>query len=72
MANTGKITQIIGPVVDVAFSEAGATLPNIYNSLQVNRDNGSPLVLEVQQHLRCKPSVLSIAMVRTMFSPRCC
>jgi len=51
MANVGKISQIIGPVVDVSFNEPGSTLPKIYNSLTVTKDNGQSLVLEVQQHL---------------------
>ncbi len=51
MANIGKISQIIGPVVDVSFNESGSTLPKIYNSLHVTKENGQKLVLEVQQHL---------------------
>ena len=51
MANTGKISQIIGPVVDVAFNQEGSTLPKIYNSLTVIKDDGSKVVLEVQSHL---------------------
>ena len=51
MANTGKISQIIGPVVDVSFNQAGAFLPQIYNALVVTKDNGQQLILEVQQHL---------------------
>jgi F-type H+-transporting ATPase subunit beta len=46
---TGKIAQIIGPVIDVSF-DSGARLPKIYDSLEITRDNGSVLVLEVQQH----------------------
>ncbi|HTH46608.1 MAG TPA: F0F1 ATP synthase subunit beta [Candidatus Limnocylindria bacterium] len=50
--NTGKIVQIIGPVVDVEFTGA---LPAIYNALTINftPPGGSPtkLTLEVQQHL---------------------
>jgi F-type H+-transporting ATPase subunit beta len=50
--NTGKIVQIIGPVVDVEFPGA---LPAIYNALTINftPPGGSPtkLTLEVQQHL---------------------
>ncbi len=42
----GKITQIIGPVVDVRFTEA--KLPAMLNSLKVQE---SGLTLEVQQHL---------------------
>ena len=43
---TGKVAQIIGPVVDVAFA-SGAELPKIYDSLEVN-NNGNLLILEVQ------------------------
>ena len=52
MSNTGKIVQIIGPVVDVDFS--AAQLPKIYDALETTVDvNGekSKLVLEVQQEL---------------------
>lgn len=44
----GKISQIIGPVVDCTFEEA---LPEIYDALHVTREDGSILTLEVQQHL---------------------
>ncbi len=47
--NEGKVVQIISAVVDVRF-ESGE-LPAIYNSLEINRDDGTRLVLEVQQHL---------------------
>ncbi len=51
MANIGKITQVIGPVVDVAFDEPGTKLPNILDSLEVTKDDGTLVVLECQQHL---------------------
>ncbi|MBI4994611.1 F0F1 ATP synthase subunit beta [Candidatus Peregrinibacteria bacterium] len=44
----GKITQIIGPVVDCIF-ESG--IPEIYDALHVKREDGSILTLETQQHL---------------------
>ena len=47
---TGKIAQIIGPVIDVAF-ENGVELPKIYDSLTITRSNGTTLVLEVNQHI---------------------
>ncbi len=50
MAKKGKITQVIGPVVDVAF-DSNKDLPNIFNSLIVIKANGNKIVLEVQQHL---------------------
>ncbi|MBE7172058.1 MAG: F0F1 ATP synthase subunit beta [Williamsia sp.] len=58
MSQTGKIKQVIGAVVDVHFDGA---LPEIFNSLELKRDNGDTLVLEVQQHLG-EDSVRCIAM----------
>ena len=46
--NTGKVTQVIGPVVDVAFAK---DLPPIYQGLELKLPSGDKLVLEVQQHL---------------------
>ncbi len=49
--NKGKIVQVVGPVVDVAFPE---TLPGIYSALTVDykiQDQPVKLTLEVQQHL---------------------
>ena len=66
MSKTGKIVQVIGPVVDVDFSSA-ASLPEIYNALEINYDlNGKParLVCEVQQHLG-DGWVRSLAMTNT-------
>ncbi len=47
---TGKVSQIVGPVIDVEFG-SGADLPKIYDSLEINRPDGSILVLEVQSGL---------------------
>jgi F-type H+-transporting ATPase subunit beta len=58
MPNTGKVKQVIGAVVDVHFE---GKLPEIYNSLELKRENGDTLVLEVQQHLG-EDSVRCIAM----------
>lgn len=60
MPNVGKIKQIIGPVVDVYFS-GDNKLPEIYNALELTRENGEKLVLEVQQHLG-EDSVRTVAM----------
>lgn len=51
--NTGSITQVIGPVVDVSFGEEDrkVELPAIYDALEVRRPDGATLVLEVQQHI---------------------
>ncbi|MDG4945023.1 F0F1 ATP synthase subunit beta [Weeksellaceae bacterium KMM 9713] len=48
--NTGKIAQIIGPVIDVVFDKV-EELPNIYDSLEVIKENGENLILEVEQHI---------------------
>ena len=49
--NIGKVSQIIGPVVDVSFDSSSNELPNIYDSLEVSKNDGSTLVLEVQSHV---------------------
>ncbi|MFC5271463.1 F0F1 ATP synthase subunit beta [Adhaeribacter terreus] len=51
MANIGRITQVIGPVVDVSFSGESSKLPNILDALEVIKENGQRIILEVQQHL---------------------
>ncbi len=53
--NTGKVKQVIGPVIDVFFEKE---LPAIYNALEIEREGGK-LVLEVQQHIGAQ-------MVRTV------
>jgi len=47
----GKVSQIIGPVVDVVFDNKDVELPKIYDSLEITNSNGSVLVLEVQSHI---------------------
>ena len=59
-AATGKVTQIIGAVVDVQFS---GDLPAILNALETT-NNGKRLVLEVAQHLG-ENTVRTIAMDAT-------
>jgi F-type H+-transporting ATPase subunit beta len=64
MANKGQIKQIIGPVVDVAFTGEGSKLPEILNALSIKKDNGEEIILEVQQHLG-ENSVRTVAMDST-------
>ncbi len=45
----GNISQIMGAVVDVEFSEG--KLPKIMNALELSKEDGSKLILEVAQHL---------------------
>ena len=49
--NFGKITQVIGPVVDVTFEGEGSKVPEIYRALVVKRHDGTELMLEVEQHI---------------------
>ena len=60
MSKKGKITQIIGAVVDVNFA---TDLPEIYTALEVN-SSGNKLILEVAQHLG-ENDVRTIAMDAT-------
>ena len=48
---TGKVSQIIGPVVDVTFPSKENVLPRIYDSLEISKADGTQLVLEVQSHI---------------------
>ncbi len=61
---TGKVAQVIGPVVDVDFGESNAPLPQIYDAVYVKRAGAEDLVLEVQQHLG-EHRVRTIAMDST-------
>ena len=47
--NTGKLTQIIGAVLDIKFPEG--KLPEINDAIRVPLNNGGKLVVEVAQHL---------------------
>ena len=49
MQKNGKISQVMGAVVDVVFEDGH--LPDIYNALTVDRGEEGKLVLEVAQHL---------------------
>lgn len=67
--STGKVVQVIGPVVDVEFPQG--QLPNIYNALKIEQEEdkkaGRPevrLVLEVAQHLG-EDRVRGVAMSST-------
>ncbi|MBC8152182.1 MAG: F0F1 ATP synthase subunit beta, partial [Bacteroidetes bacterium] len=61
---TGKITQVIGPVVDVSFEGENLKLPAILDALQITRANGQKVILECQQHLG-EDRVRTIAMDST-------
>ncbi|HEO72684.1 MAG TPA: F0F1 ATP synthase subunit beta [Candidatus Hydrogenedentes bacterium] len=60
--NVGRVSQVIGPVVDVKF-EPGQ-LPPIYNALSIQREDGTTLIVEVAQHLG-ENAVRTVAMDST-------
>tara|TARA_B100001029_G_scaffold177379_1_gene181978 strand:+ start:1647 stop:3044 length:1398 start_codon:yes stop_codon:yes gene_type:complete len=62
MAEKGKISQVMGAVVDVVFEQGH--LPDIYNALTVDRQDEAQLVLEVAQHLG-DSAVRTVAMDST-------
>ncbi|MDR0982729.1 MAG: F0F1 ATP synthase subunit beta [Culturomica sp.] len=68
MSKYGYITQVIGPVVDVVFeSEDGenkVALPPIYEALQIERDGGEKITIEVEQHVG-EDTVRCVAMDST-------
>jgi F-type H+-transporting ATPase subunit beta len=62
--NVGKILQIIGPIIDIAFDTKNGKLPSILDALEVTRENGQKVVLECQQHVG-EDTVRAIAMDST-------
>lgn len=63
---TGRVSQIIGPVVDVYFegAENEVTLPRIHDAMTIVRDDGRKLIIEVQQHIG-ENTVRTVAMDST-------
>ena len=47
--NKGYVTQIIGPVLDIAFTEGN--LPPIYSAIEITLEDGTKTIVEVQQLL---------------------
>ena len=67
--NTGSVSQIRGPVVDVEFDSEN--LPEMLTALTIKRNNGKTLILEAQQHLggnkiRCLAMDSTDGLVRGM------
>ena len=71
--NIGRVVQVIGPVVDVAFQEG--QLPNILNAITITNpainDQPDNLIVEVAQHLgdnvvRCIAMDITDGLVRGM------
>ncbi len=64
---TGRVSQIIGPVVDVFFQQENSEeiiLPAIHDALTISRPEGKELIVEVQQHIG-ESTVRCVAMDST-------
>ncbi|GAP73477.1 F0F1 ATP synthase subunit beta [Candidatus Symbiothrix dinenymphae] len=62
--NFGYISQVIGPVIDVAYGQTGKLLPKINEALHITRADGKLLIVEVQQHIG-EDTVRTVAMDST-------
>ena len=62
--NYGKVAQVIGPVVDVIFEGDQNNIPPIYTALKIDRQDGTMLILEVEQHIG-EDTVRCVAMEST-------
>ena len=62
MERIGKIAKIMGVVIDVEFSSGD--LPGINQALEITKDDGSPLICEVQEHINTN-TVRTISMSNT-------
>ena len=64
----GYILQVIGPVVDVHFDHESddekVVLPRIHDAMEITRQNGKKLIVEVQQHIG-EDTVRTVAMDST-------
>lgn len=66
--NIGKIVQVIGPVVDIRFSEDN--LPELLNAIEIEKD-GKKIIVEVAQHIgddivRCVSMDTTDGLIRGM------
>tara|TARA_B100000902_G_C27306561_1_gene915851 strand:+ start:1372 stop:2898 length:1527 start_codon:yes stop_codon:yes gene_type:complete len=62
--NTGKISQIIGPVIDVIFDNTDDGLPKIYDALEIIKENDEKMIIECQQHIG-ENTIRAVAMDST-------
>jgi F-type H+-transporting ATPase subunit beta len=68
---TGKIIQVVGPVIDVSFDLNDQELPSILDALEITRENGEKITIECQQHIgentiRCISMDTTDGLVRGM------
>ena len=60
-SQVGKISQIIGPVIDVSFDTTTMQLPRILDALEITRENGQKVILECQKHIG-EDTIRTVAM----------
>ena len=63
-SHKGSISQVIGPVIDVEYDKSGSTMPKIHDALEIDRQDGKKLIIEVQQHIG-EDTVRCVAMDST-------
>ena len=63
-SHKGSISQVIGPVIDVEYDKSGITMPKIHDALEIDRQDGKKLIIEVQQHIG-EDTVRCVAMDST-------
>jgi F-type H+-transporting ATPase subunit beta len=59
----GKISQIIGPVIDVSF-ESAKSLPKLLDAIEIIKGDGTKVILECQKHIG-EDCVRTVAMDST-------
>ena len=62
--NEGKISQIIGPVVDVIFEESQNNLPKIYDALEVIKNDGEKLIDAMKRELEEETGIKNIKILK--------
>ena len=60
----GKISQIIGPVIDIVFEKSENELPRIYDALEIIKPNDEKVIVECQQHIG-EDTIRAISMEST-------
>ncbi|MBK9671216.1 MAG: F0F1 ATP synthase subunit beta [Bacteroidetes bacterium] len=60
-SQVGKISQIIGPVIDVSFDTTTMQLPKILDALEITKENGQKIILECQKHIG-EDTIRTVAM----------
>ena len=61
--NTGKVAQIIGAVVDITFENVETGLPDIYDSLEIEKEDGNKLKVTSPRELNNETQEICFSLV---------